>query len=47
LPEIICNIIVPPSVQIELDAGMAKGLDLPRFDGETSACTIVFSLLRK
>jgi len=32
LPALAGSIIVPPSVQIELDAGMAKGLDLPKLE---------------
>jgi uncharacterized protein len=29
LPALAGSIIVPPSVQVELDAGILKGLDLP------------------
>lgn len=32
LPALVGFIIVPPSVQTELDAGIAKGLDLPKLE---------------
>lgn len=32
LPALAGSIIVPPSVQAELEAGMAKGLDLPKIE---------------
>lgn len=32
LPALAGSIIVPPAVQVELDAGIAKGLDLPQLE---------------
>jgi predicted nucleic acid-binding protein len=32
LPALAGSIIVPPSVQVELDAGIVKGLDLPKVE---------------
>lgn len=32
LPALVGSIIVPPSVQTELDVGIAKGLDLPKLE---------------
>ncbi|MFB3766618.1 MAG: DUF3368 domain-containing protein [Methanotrichaceae archaeon] len=32
LPALVGSIIVPPSVQAELDTGIAKGLDLPKLE---------------
>ena len=30
IPALVRSIVVPPAVQVELDAGIAKGLDLPQ-----------------
>ena len=32
LPALVGSIIVPPAVVVELDAGIARGLDLPQPD---------------
>lgn len=32
IPALVRSIVVPPAVQVELEAGIAKGLDLPQLD---------------